>query len=125
MDGKGRLGRRGEELAGQYLEARGHQVLERNWRSGHLEIDLITLAPDGLHFVEVKSRTAPAAVPPQEQVDRTKRRRIVSASRAYLRSPRRGIFRDRECFFDVVAVLFDGNKSEISWFPQAFLPIDL
>ena len=51
-----KLGKFGEDEVAAFLIGRGHTVLERNWRSGHLEIDLITEAADGIHFVEVKSR---------------------------------------------------------------------
>ena len=36
-----RLGRQGEDIACRYLESIGHTILERNWRSGHLEIDIV------------------------------------------------------------------------------------
>ena len=58
------MGDLGEDLASRYLEQLGHTVLERNWRHSHLEIDLITLDAEGLHFVEVKSRTAPVSAAP-------------------------------------------------------------
>ena len=41
------LGNLGEELACEYLQRHGHTLLKRNWRSGHLEIDIITLDKDG------------------------------------------------------------------------------
>ena len=60
MEGAGnkrqKLGQVGEELACRYLTEIGHTVIERNWRSGHLEIDVISISPDGIHFVEVKTR---------------------------------------------------------------------
>ena len=56
-----RLGDLGEDQACSHLERLGHVVLERNWRHSHLEIDIITRDPEGLHFVEVKSRTAPVS----------------------------------------------------------------
>ena len=59
-----RLGRRGEDIACKYLLDHGHTVVDRNWRSGHLEIDIVTVDPAGLHFVEVKSRVAPVQAAP-------------------------------------------------------------
>lgn len=52
MKGKNALGRHGEDETCQYLIDHGHTILERNWRYGHLEIDIISLAGDGIHFVE-------------------------------------------------------------------------
>ena len=54
-----RLGQTGEDVACDFLLSRGHHILDRNWRAGHLELDIVSEAPDGLHFVEVKARTAP------------------------------------------------------------------
>ena len=51
-----KLGERGENVACRYLESMGHTILERNWRNGHLEIDIISVDPEGIHFVEVKAR---------------------------------------------------------------------
>ena len=50
------LGKAGEYVACGFLRSMGHIILERNWRSGHLEIDIISLDRDGIHFVEVKTR---------------------------------------------------------------------
>ena len=59
MESKGNyrrdLGKKGEDIACRLLEEKGHTILERNWRSGHLEIDIISLDQDGIHFVEVKA----------------------------------------------------------------------
>ena len=60
MEGRGNirreLGRVGEDIACSLLEGMGHLILERNWRSSHLEIDIISYDPAGIHFVEVKTR---------------------------------------------------------------------
>ena len=39
---RGELGRLGEDIACRYLENLGHTILDRNWRWGHLEIDIIS-----------------------------------------------------------------------------------
>lgn len=84
MKGKNALGRHGEDETCQYLIDHGHTILERNWRYGHLEIDIISLAGDGIHFVEVKSRTAPVQGEPQEAVTASKQRHIASAAGKYM-----------------------------------------
>ena len=119
--GKGALGRRGEELAADYLAAQGHVVLARNWRGGHLELDLVTEAPDGVHFVEVKTRTAPVAAAPEENVGALKQQRITSAALKFLHAMESA--GEREVFFDIVAVTFDGESAEIRYFPQAWIPM--
>lgn len=116
-------GKMGEDAACRYLEARGQQILERNWRSGHLELDIVSYDGAGLHFVEVKTRVAPLAADPQESVRRDKRRRMVNAARAYLADEKTLHRTDMEVFFDVVSVVLDTPDIHIEYFPQAFIPI--
>lgn len=113
-------GRIGETLAADYLEGLGHKVIERNWRSGHLETDIITIDKNGLHFVEVKTRIAPAAADPLENITRSKKRNMANAARHYLQEHSCG---DMEIFLDVVTVLLDGECADIEYYPQAVIPI--
>ena len=50
------IGRAGEEFACRYLLSRGYTILHRNYRSGHLETDIICENDTHILFVEVKSR---------------------------------------------------------------------
>ena len=74
------VGRRGEEEASSYLARLGHRILARNWRNGHLELDIISLLGNELHIVEVKSRVAPVMAEPEQNVRRDKQRRMVAAA---------------------------------------------
>ena len=121
--GRAETGRRGEDAACRYLAARGHVILERNWRSGHWEIDIITLAQDGLHIVEVKTRVAPVAAQPEENVRYGKQRNLVAAAQRYLHNKNDERLSGLEVFFDVIAITLDEGAEEIAYFPQAFLPI--
>ena len=47
------VGERGEQEACNFLLAEGHRILKRNWRSGHLELDIISVCGKVLHIVEV------------------------------------------------------------------------
>jgi len=124
MENRGRAiaGRYGEDAACRYLEGLGHKILERNWRGGHLELDIISQAPDGIHFVEVKTRVAPVAASPEENVGWAKQKRMIAAANKYLNTT---VCRTKvqEVFFDVIAVILDGGKTEIEYFPSAFVPI--
>ncbi len=51
------LGRHGEQLAAEHLEARGMSVIERNWRCRLGEIDLVARDGEAVVFVEVKTRS--------------------------------------------------------------------
>ncbi len=117
------LGRQGEDIACEWLRQHGHAILERNWRSGHLEIDIITFDAEGIHFVEVKTRKESIQAPPQDNVNALKQKRLSKAAGAFLNMTKSLPFGDMECFFDVIAVTFHGSAYEIEWIPQAYIPI--
>ena len=120
------VGRKGEEEASRYLAGLGHKILARNWRGGHLELDIVTLLGNELHFVEVKSRVAPVMAEPQRNVGREKQRRLVAAAQAFLHAEdRKDLPADLEVFFDVMSVVFYGAGAdfEIEYYPKAFIPL--
>ena len=113
------LGRLGEDTACDFLLSQGHRILERNWRGGHLEIDIVSEGADGLHFVEVKARTAPVQSTLDDQISPTKQKRISSAALKYLNLNH---LEGQEVFFDVVSVVFDGPETRLRYFPRAWIP---
>lgn len=115
-----RIGEAGEQMACDFLQSQGHQILDRNWRSGHLELDIISEAPDGVHFVEVKARTAPVTTSVSDQVNKVKQKRISAAAGQYLSKKQ---MEGKEVFFDIVSVLFDGEETVVRYFPQAWIPM--
>lgn len=118
-----KLGQLGEDIACSFLEDNGHTILERNFRSGHLEIDIISTDRNGIHFVEVKTRRQSIQAPPQENVDRMKQQRIARAAKSFLK--RRRQHEHLECFFDIFAVTFESEGIKTEWIPEAFIPIYL
>ena len=119
------LGKLGEDIACDFLRSIGHTILERNWRNGHLEIDIISFDTDGIHFVEVKTRRLSVQAPPQDNVNSGKQSRIAKAAKGFLKTGKGLPYGGHECFFDVVAITFDGDKANTEWFPQAYIPIYL
>ena len=120
------VGRKGEEEACGYLSRNGHRILARNWRGGHLELDIVTLLGSELHIVEVKSRTAPVMAAPEHNVGPEKQRRLVAAANAFLHSDdRRQLPADLEVRFDIVSVTFygTGRDFDIEYYPNAFIPL--
>ena len=107
-------------MACDFLLTRGHQILDRNWRSGHLELDIVSEGPDGVHFVEVKARTAPSTTTVLDQVNTIKQKRISAAALQYLNKKQ---LDGKEVFFDIVTVLFDGKETIVRYFPQAWIPM--
>ena len=118
------IGQRGEEEASSWLTGEGHRILRKNWRAGHLELDIITIKDNILHVVEVKTRSAGAPVPPEVNVGYDKQRRMVSAAQAFLHSPDRvSVPADVEIWLDVLTVVFEEPAPRIEYFPQAIIPM--
>lgn len=115
-------GRKGEDAACLYLTGNGHAILERNWRYGHLEIDIISMDRNGIHFVEVKSRTEPVPAAPQENVGRLKQERICRAANRYISMERDSRLGMMECHFDVISVVFGKDRYTVEMFPDAYFP---
>jgi putative endonuclease len=82
---KQRTGAFGEEVAAQYLLARGDEILDRNWRIREGEIDLVSLSSDGsFHFIEVKTRSSLAFGHPFEAINREKAHRMQRLAMGWL-----------------------------------------
>ena len=113
------LGNEGEAVAAGYLAERGMRILERNWRNGRDEIDIICEEPDRvssfsggrptLVFVEVKTRTSPDLERASSALDRRKISALVRAARRYIGS--RGEW-DRACRFDLICVNGEDRRVE-------------
>ncbi len=96
-----REGQSYEQAAAERLTAKGWQILERNWRRHHTELDIIALDGKWLVFVEVKYRSSGSLQSPLEAVDRRKRVNICRTAAAYMLE--KGIPADRPVRFDIVA----------------------
>jgi len=115
------IGRRGEEAAALYLEGRGYRIRERRYRAAGAEIDLIAVAADGcLVFVEVKTSAVMIGSGPEDRVRPDKKKHLARAARQYLDRKAGG---NRECRFDVVAVIMPRgttSPSEVTHYQNAF-----
>jgi putative endonuclease len=85
MAEENKTGKQGEAVARQYLEDNGYKVLETNWRFHHYELDIIATNGEELIIAEVKTRSDNYLIAPEQAVDKSKIRRIVTASDAYAR----------------------------------------
>lgn len=74
--GKQELGRRGEQIAADYLAARRMRILDRNWRSTHGELDLVVQDATHVVAVEVKTRSGTGYGSPLQAITPQKAARI-------------------------------------------------
>ncbi len=79
-----RLGNFGEAAAAAFLIRQGYSVLERQWRCGAGEIDLIARQGDQLVFVEVRTRRGAADGSAEESVTAIKQARLIRLAYTYL-----------------------------------------
>jgi len=82
--GRARLGRYGEDLAVRYLRDLGMEVLDRNWRCVHGEVDVVARDGDCVVFCEVKTRRPSRFGEPVEAVTVAKAMRLRRLAAAYL-----------------------------------------
>ena len=78
------LGKKGEELAAEWLTDNGYTILVRNWRHGRYEVDIIASHEGVLHIIEVKSRRSTRYGPPEESVSRKKIQNIMRGAAGWL-----------------------------------------
>ncbi len=111
------LGKKGEELAVEFLLKNGYEIIEKNWRFKKAEIDIIALKKDVLAAVEVKTRSSAYFGNPQDFVNQKKIRLLVEAVDQYVNSKDL----DVEVRFDIISVLKTNDTFEIEHLPNAFL----
>lgn len=99
------LGARGEAAVAAWYEARGYEVLARNWTCREGELDLVVRHGRMFVFCEVKTRTSDAFGAPAEAVTRAKQDRLRRLAARWLEDD--APVRAREIRFDVAAVLDD------------------
>jgi len=103
-----------EATALAWLERRGLQLVERNWRCRSGELDLVLRDGGSLVFVEVRLRGSVAFGGAAASVDAKKRMKLLSAARLYLAGRP-----EQPCRFDVVA-MSDPQGRDLEWIRNAF-----
>lgn len=104
-------------MAEQYLAGLGYTIIERNWRSGHHEIDIIAAKNGVLHFIEVKTRRSNKFGFPEESVDRRKLRCLIFAGDNYLQQHPHW----KRIQFDIVSITFNGKAPEYFFIEDVYL----
>ena len=141
---KKEIGRRGEEIAADFLERKGLQIVERNYHSRWGELDLIAVKPaldvfenetsfddahqkmsdaalaqrgNAVHFVEVKTRTGTDYGTPGSAVTYTKQQKLRKTALLWLQE--QGQYYSDLCF-DVIEVWVVGATAKIRWLQRCF-----
>lgn len=111
------IGNKGEQIAVDYLQKKGYNILHRNWRSGQKEIDVIGLQDKTLVFFEIKTRSTLDFGFPEESVTKKKQKFLKFAAEAFIaKNPQYINIR-----FDIISIIIAGDKvKEIVHFEEAF-----
>lgn len=117
MNARAELGRSGEDIASSMLLRGGFEVVERNYRCAHGEIDIVARRGSLLVFCEVKTRRSARWGDPSEAVNGPKRQRLRRLAAEWMRTRRPGAVEVR---FDVVSVVVRGGKVVAHHIPDAF-----
>jgi putative endonuclease len=105
------IGKMGETLAVNYLRLIGYRLLQRNWRHGRLEIDLIASNGDTLHFIEVKTRRSLRYGWPEEHIKPGKITRMMIAVDAYLQT----VSKPSLVQLDILSIVLYDRKPPVFW----------
>ena len=109
-------GKQGEQEATRFLQENGYEIMARNFRYQHAEVDLIARKGKLLVFVEVKTRTNLSFGNPEEFVSYTKAKLVMKAAEHY-------IFTHDWQFdvrFDILAISIAGADIKVKHVEDAF-----
>lgn len=110
------LGKLGEEMAVEFLQKNGYEILETNWTFQKAEIDIIAKKENTLAIIEVKTRSSLDFGLPQDFVKPKKIQLLVKAVNEYVISNDL----DTVVRFDIIAVHKEGKNFEIEHLMDAF-----
>ena len=110
------LGKKGEQLAVDYLISKGYTIMQRNYRFQKAEVDIIAQSKDMLAIVEVKTRSTTDFGNPQDFVKPKQIQRLVKAVDEYVNTNNL----DVEVRFDIIAIVKQGNGYTIEHLENAF-----
>lgn len=110
-------GKKGEDIALNYLQKKGYELLERNYRAGRAEIDLIMKDGQTLVAIEVKTRYN-SLLEPERAVSKNQQKTLAMGIEVFLKNNKLTL----PARFDIVTIHYQQNKMEIAHFIDAFYP---
>ncbi len=110
-------GIQGEEIACRFLAEKGSDIIDRNWRCGYCEIDIIARRENTIVFCEVKTARSRRFGSAIEWVTPRKTRRIAMTALDYI-----AYHRIQGCAFrfDVIGLDVNEGSIEITHLENAF-----
>ncbi len=110
------LGKKGEQLAVNFLLEKQYDIIERNYRFDKAEVDIIAQKNDTLAIIEVKTRTSIDFGNPQDFVNPKKIKRLVKAVDEYITVNNLNV----EVRFDIIAIVKEDKNFKIEHLKNAF-----
>jgi len=110
------LGKKGEQLAVDFLLKNGYSIVERNYRFDKAEVDIIAQQKDTLAIIEVKTRSTSDFGNPQDFVKPKQIQRLVKAVNEYVIENDL----DVDIRFDIIAIVKQGKGYDIEHLENAF-----
>jgi putative endonuclease len=115
--GRQAFGEVGERVAERWLRRQGWRIMQRRFRSGHRDIDLVAERGGVVAFVEVKARSGIQFGDPVEAVGWRKQRELARSAMVWI--DRHG--RSEESYrFDVIGVWLVGERVRVRHVENAF-----
>ena len=111
------FGELGERIAERWLRRQGWRVVQRRFRSGHRDIDLVMEREGTVAFVEVKARRGSQFGDPVEAVNWSKQKELARSASVWIDRHGRP---DDSYRFDVIGVLVEGERVRVRHIPNAF-----
>ncbi len=111
-------GQLAENLACDYLQQQGLNLIERNYHCRAGEIDLIMQHADSIVFVEVRYRSNKNFGSGADSVDFRKQKKLITTAEHYLQKNHARA--QQPARFDVVSISRDNEQTPINWIQDAF-----
>lgn len=119
VSSKSELAKKGEELACEHLSAKGYTIVQRNYRTGQGELDIIARHNNFIVIVEVKTRESAYLTDPLQLVPITKQRQVIRMANTYLKN----LSTLEQARFDIVIVVHNASYTKVEHIEDAFYPM--
>jgi putative endonuclease len=111
-------GKKGEDMAVDYLKQLNFTILHRNWRYARFEVDVIAGRDNMLHIIEVKTRTNLLFGHPEESVSKKKINNMLRSAKAYMQQHPQW----RQVQFNILSItLLKGQEPEFFFIEDVYL----